>query len=145
MKRKIKDGTPPFAVRLPQDLQERLRRAGGERGMGEEIRRRLEASFDAEKTPKNPKTKALLDAIAFVADETDDNYGPWSENAFAFDVLKACVDLLLVLDRPKGEAIAPADTIASLIYGDDPKEISRILVGDVARSRRRAIARDEKR
>jgi hypothetical protein len=135
MRRKTEDETTQTAIRLPTDLYQRLKRAGGERGMAEQIRSRLEASFAAES--KNLKTKALLEAIAFLADETDSNYGPWSENPFAFEVLKACVDLLLVLDRPKGEAIAPAEgTIGIVIYGDDPKEISRILVGDVARKRR---------
>jgi len=142
MTRKIEDEMAQTTMRLPRDLYRRLKRAGGERGMGEEIRRRLEASFEPEST--NQKTKELLQAIAFVADETDNNYGPWSESAFAFEVVKLCVDLLLVLDRPKGDAIAPGDsTIGTLIYGDDPKEISRILVGDVVRERR-ASARDEK-
>lgn len=52
------------AVRLPRSLHERLKKAGGERGMGEEIRRRLEASFEAEKAPNDPKTRKLLDAIS---------------------------------------------------------------------------------
>jgi hypothetical protein len=58
------------AVRLPQGLHDRLKKAGGERGMGEEIRRRLEASFDAEKVPADQRTAELLDAISAVSDET---------------------------------------------------------------------------
>ena len=57
------------AVRLPQSLRDRLSKAGGERGMGEEIRRRLEASFEAEKAPADPKTRELLDAISSCAEE----------------------------------------------------------------------------
>ena len=50
------------AVRLPQSLRDRLSNAGGERGLGEEIRRRLEASFDAEaEASVDPKTSELLD------------------------------------------------------------------------------------
>src|SRR5260370_37100507 len=98
MKRKIEDGTTPaFAVRLARELQERLRQAGGKRGMGEEIRRRLEASFEAESV--SLKTRELLDAIVFCCGETDNYYRRdpgivgWEENAFAFQELEASRDL----------------------------------------------------
>jgi hypothetical protein len=105
MKRKIEDGTHPFAVRLPQKLQERLRRAGGEGGMGEEIRKRLEKSFETEKTPKKPKTRNLLMATGFIAEKAGMYFGDWSEDPFAFEILKAGVNLWLTANRPKGEPV----------------------------------------
>ncbi len=61
MKRQKDDNMIQSAVRLPQSLHQRLKKAGGERGMGEEIRRRLEASFDVEaKAPGDPKTREIL-------------------------------------------------------------------------------------
>jgi hypothetical protein len=105
MKRKTEDGTPPFAVRLPRELQDRLRRAGGERGIGEEIRRRLEASFEVEKAPANPKTRNLLIATGFVAEKAAMYFGDWSEDPFAFEILKAGVNLWLIANQPKGEPI----------------------------------------
>jgi len=53
------------ALRLPADLYGRLREAGGDRGMGEEIRKRLQASFDAkvETTTDDPKTRQLLETL----------------------------------------------------------------------------------
>jgi len=145
MSRRTKDTVPPFAVRLPPELQDRLRRAGGARGIGEEIRARLEASFEAEKVPA--KTRELLDAISQVAEDTATYYGNWFEDAFAFKVLTACVDLLLRGYQPKGEAGPSPDhsELAEILWGPDhsEKEISRTLVSDVMRAR--AKRADEKR
>jgi len=93
------------AVRLPRGLRDRLAKVGGERGLGEEIRRRLEISFNVEKASADPRTRELLDAISFFAEKATDYYGDWSKDAFAFEVLKACVDLLLKHFQPKGELI----------------------------------------
>jgi hypothetical protein len=129
------------AVWLPRDLHQRLKRTGGKRGMGEEIRRRLEESFEAEKPAANPKTQELLDAIAFVVGKTDFYYGNWSEDAFAFEVLRACVDLLLTAYQPKGEAapraIPKPDTVAALFFGDNesPKDIGRYIIGELMHAR----------
>jgi hypothetical protein len=153
MKRKTEDETTQTAIRLPTDLYRRLKSAGGERGMAEQIRNRLEASFAAEKTPANLATKELLDAIAFVADKTDFYYGDrhsWSNNAFVFGVFKACVDFLLVNKRPAGGASPPSDsdTVASLLFADDisPEDIARDIVGELVREKKkREIAEGKKR
>jgi len=130
MKRKSSDEMTHSAVRLPRDLLERLKRAGGERGMGEEIRRRLEASFEAEKTPSNPKTRELLEAISSFAEETNAYYGSWSEDAFAFRVLKACVDMLLTSLEPKGDAVPKPTRLGEMLFDPDHSvdEISRVFV-----------------
>jgi len=120
------------AIRLPRSLHVLLKKAGGERGMGEEIRRRLEASFDAEKTPTNPKTRELFDAISSIAEETTRFYGSWSEDAFAFEVLKASLHLLLTHYQPKGDgAPKPNPTkLADLFFDPDHSiaDISRLFV-----------------
>ena len=51
------------SFRLPRELYERLVEAAGEKGLAEEIRRRLEASFEAKPSADDPKTKQLVDAI----------------------------------------------------------------------------------
>ncbi len=103
MTRKTDDEMIQSAVRLPRSLHERLKKAGGERGMGEEIRRRLEASFDAERVPSDPKTRELLEAISFVARQATNHFGSWSDDAFAFKVLKLGVDRLLKHYQPKND------------------------------------------
>ena len=127
MKRKDDDELIQTAVRLPQSLHERLKKAGGERGMGEEIRRRLEASFAADQSARE-----LLDAISAVAEETTNYYGRWSENSFALEVLKACVDLLLSFYEREIEPAADPNpsSAADLLFGPDhsSKDISRTIV-----------------
>jgi hypothetical protein len=150
MKRKTADDMVQSAIRLPRSLHERLKQAGGDRGMGEEIRRRLEASFDAEKAPANPKTRDLLEAIASFTVETTGYYGNWSEDAFAFDVLKACVDMFFTRYQPKGEAVPKPDpdSAADVLFAPDhsPKDISRLLVSAWINERaKRASADEEKR
>jgi hypothetical protein len=107
------------ALRLPTDLYEKLRAIGGERGMGEEIRRRLEASFEPQKVPDDPATAKLLEAISSVASTVSID-APWSEDAYAFKILKAAVDTLLMEFQPEGNA-APAHR---RLFGgpDDPAE-----------------------
>ncbi len=104
MKRKIDDGIQS-AVRLPRDLHEHLKQAGGERGLGEEIRKRLEKSFETKKTPEDPNRQKLLLAVGFIATKAGMYFGDWSEDRFSFDVLKAGVDLWLTANQPKGEPV----------------------------------------
>jgi hypothetical protein len=126
-----------------------LKRAAGDRSMGDEIRRRLDASFVAESA--HPQTRELLEAIAFVIRETDSHYGNWSEDPFSFEVLKACLDSLLTACRPKGEAVRKTDPnpnidpnasgFSNLYY--DPaysvKDLGRLIAGQwlYARANRR--------
>ena len=150
MKRKNDDEMVQTAVRLPRSLRDRLSNAGGERGLGEEIRRRLELSFDTEKVPSDQNTRELLQAISAAAQETTDYYGRWSENAFAFEVLRACVNMLWSFYQPKGEPIANPnpDSAADLLFGPDHslKDISRtILSGWISDRAKRALAPKEKR
>jgi hypothetical protein len=156
MARKKDGGMRQSALRLPPDLHQRLRRAGGEGGMGEEIRRRLEASFEAEKAPKNPKTKELLDAFSFIVKETERYYGDWTD-PWTFEVLKVSVEMLFTAIRPEGEAVPKPDPnphppdprasgFVSVFYDPDssPKEPARYIVGELLH-RERIISRGAKR
>jgi hypothetical protein len=98
-------GSVQFTVLLPFDMHKRLQTIAGERGLGEEIRRRLEASFEAEKTLGDPETRELLDAISNFASQTTMYYGEWSKDPFAFKVLKTSVDMLLSYYEPKGDPV----------------------------------------
>ncbi len=121
------------AIRLPRKLHERLKKAGGQRGMGQEVRQRLEASFDAERTATHPKTMYLLNAISACADKIERDYGNWSEDAFAFEVLKGCANILFMHFKPTGEPIPkpkPGSLAATLFGPSEPKpeEASRLYV-----------------
>src|SRR5215471_7014954 len=80
------------SLRLPHELYERLAQAANNRGqgIGEEMRRRLMGSFEADIPSANDlKTRRLLAAIAAVADSISPSLGPWHKNAPAFTALKA--------------------------------------------------------
>ena len=150
MKPKFTDDMVQSAIRLPRSLHERLKKAGGERGMGEEIRRRLQASLDAEDAgPPTTETRELLDAISFFDEEMFNYFGSWSKEPFAFEVLNKCVDMLLAYDRPKGEAKTPraTDSKAALLYGPDssPEDIGRLLVRDWIRRRPKRADKEKRK
>jgi hypothetical protein len=93
-------------VLLPKSLHQHLKRAGGTGGASEEIRRRLEKSVAAEKSPfKNIKTRNLLIALTFVAEKVALHFGDWSEDPFSFAVMKAALNLWLDANRPEGEVV----------------------------------------
>lgn len=131
MKSKPTDDMVQSAIRLPRSLHQRLKKEGGERGMGEEIRRRLETSFEAESPPADPSTQELLDAISSCAEGIAVDYGSWAEDPFAFAVLRVCVSMLLTHFQPEGEPVPKPkpDGMADLIFGRDhsptPEEASR--------------------
>jgi len=135
MRTKPADDMVQSAIRLPRTLHERLKKAGGDRGMGEEVRRRLEASFAAERSPTDVKTRELLDAIAYYAEEIARELRPWSKDPFAFRVLKEAISLLLADFEPEGEAVPPPNPDSALIFLFDdeplvkPEKVSRYFVG----------------
>lgn len=134
MKRKNDDEMVQTAVRLPQGLRDRLSKAGGDRGLGEEIRRRLEASFEAEKAPVDAKTRELLDAISSFAERIDVDFGGWPKDAFAYEVLKESVNLLLRRFQPEGKPVPniKPNSLAARLYDPEhlptPAEAARLYV-----------------
>jgi hypothetical protein len=150
MKKESKERMIQSAVRLPQSLHESLKKAGGDRGMGDEIRRRLEASFDAEKVPGNPNTRELINAISFSDEELVRDFGSWSKDRFAFDVFRESIKALLKHYEPKGESIPVPnpDGLAEILYAENPsaEDVSRFLVGTWIRDQpKRAFAERKKR
>ncbi len=123
------------ALRLPNDLHEKLVAAGGSRGMGEEIRRRLEASFDAEPKLKTTdrRTGELLEAIAHLAD-TIALDAEWHADRFAFEVFRTAVDTILAHYQPEGEPEVNAAQVHVFFgIGDKPETVGRTLAATVIR------------
>jgi hypothetical protein len=122
MRPKPADEMVQSAIRLPRTLHERLKKAGGDRGMGEEVRRRLEASFAGDRSPTDARTRELLDAVATCAEEISRDFGPWSEEPYAFAVLKETISLLMKQFEPKGKMVAKLspDSVLAFLFDDDP-------------------------
>jgi hypothetical protein len=119
------------ALWLPRDMHEQLTKDAGERGLGDEIRRRLQVSFGVEQRPRDPVTDLLLDLINRIAltlslDEE------WWANRFAFEVFKTAINELLselISKIGLSEPQPGATTKLQTRYGPDAKSetIGRIL------------------
>jgi hypothetical protein len=109
-----------------------LKAAAGDRPIGEEMRRRLEASFAEGSKATDPKTQALLAAVAEVAASLNAFYKPWHESAYSLAVLKSAVATLLTVMGPKGEPKLELDPNIHLLdavvdTSDPPETVGRLL------------------
>ena len=117
------------ALWLPRDLHEQLKKAGGERGLGDEIRRLIQEAMDAADAAQTPDetTNELLSMISEIAQGLSRDE-PWFSNRFAFDVFKAAINELLLNHQPSGDAGSETGTKLKAIYGDEkPETIGRII------------------
>ena len=114
------------ALWLPRGMHEKLKKAGGARKLGDEIRRRLQNTFDTEQLPRDPTTNELLDAIKQIEGNLDEK---WSTNHSDFEVFKTAINELLLNYQPKGEAPPGTDAKFKTKYGPEAKAetIGRIL------------------
>jgi hypothetical protein len=114
------------------DLRKAAAASGlGERGMSEEVRQRLEASFALEKyTIEN---RYLGAAVTNIAESVTEYFGPWSQHLFAHEVLLSAIGTLLETMKPSGEAEPKFNpkSIADVLFDpkDGPENIGRSLAG----------------
>jgi hypothetical protein len=114
------------ALWLPRETHEQLKKAGGERGLGNEIRRLIEAAADAAETPRDEITSELLAQIKEIADLSLAE--PWYTDRFAFDVFKAAINTLLSSHQPGGEAKTETkDKFQSTWKEENPEIIGRMI------------------
>jgi hypothetical protein len=114
------------ALWLPRGLHERLKKEGGERGLGNEIRRLIEASLDSAETPRDEITSELLDQIKEIADLSLAE--PWHTDRFAFDVFKTAVNTLLSSRQPSGEVRPETKAEFEAAWGEEnPETIGRMI------------------
>jgi hypothetical protein len=114
------------ALWLPRGIHELLKKAGGERGLGNEIRRLIEASIDAAQTPRDEITSQLLHQIKEIADLS--LVEPWYADRFAFDVFKAAINTLLSSHQPSGEARPETKDKFQATWGEEnPETIGRMI------------------
>lgn len=106
------------AVRLPREMHERLKQS--EHGLSEEIRRRVERSFEEE--AYDVKTRELAALVAKLAAEVERETGSaWHTHAGAHRLLRRAILALLARLKPEGPTFGeqPARTIP----GNDLEEI----------------------
>jgi predicted DNA-binding protein len=91
------------SIRLPREMHDRL--AKGDAQFGEEVRRRLEASFILERV--DPKTRELLEAMVDFADNyTFHMVGvPWHKEPIVFEQFKEGLLEMLECLRSEGTRV----------------------------------------
>ena len=124
MARKIAEETTQMGIRFPKQLYDRLRTVAGQGNIGEEIRKRLEASFLSEDANQDPKLAKVLAMIAAVGGVTSED-GQWlapidTDAAKAFE---AGVAATLAEFKPKGPP--PIKRCEWTLRGGDPATIGR--------------------
>jgi hypothetical protein len=102
-----------LSLRIPHDLYDRLAQVRGNGNVSEEIRQRLEASFDREQRAADPKTAKLLGAIAEMAGRVTG----WQNDADQFDALAHAINLLLAGFKPAGEPKGDSSALANILIG----------------------------
>jgi hypothetical protein len=131
------DKSVQTSLRVSRWAYDYLKKAADRSGwsVGEEIRRRLEASFIYENRAVDSETYALVSAITTVVADLRVPFGSWHENRFSFEVFLEAVDALISLYRPAGEAVRPTgNEIAELYLGPagTPQTAGRMLAGGAA-------------
>ena len=127
------------SLRLPHDLYERLSQAAGDRGIGEEIRQRCQASFAPEPS-EDPKTAELATAVAKLASEASSYYRPWHEDPHTYAIVKVGMGLLLACYQPKGDPVPTPNphNLADVLWAPkhSPEDVARTLVASEIRNLR---------
>src|SRR5262249_44728961 len=86
-------------LRLPRDLHDRLKKAGGERGLTAQIRDRLDASLAIEDAWQDPLFADLMRAVGYVIVAAARLY---PSDPDAYSLIELAVRMLLDAFRPDG-------------------------------------------
>jgi hypothetical protein len=103
--------TVQTAVRLPVEMHEQLRQSSGSGGVSEEIRRRLQRSFDDDAV--DPVTREVATAIVHLAADVQRDYGAsWYGYEETHNIFVAAVAVHLAEYKPPA-----ASLLSQLIMG----------------------------
>jgi hypothetical protein len=115
------------AVWLPRDVHDRLKKEGGERGLGDEIRRRLQYALEVAETPVDEITDDVLHQIKDVLRD----HPEWHADHFVYDVVRGAIDVILSMHQKKQEKPETKARLQAL-YGQDTAEGIGRIIGFVA-------------
>ncbi len=124
-----------MTFRISPELRERLAAAAGDRPIGEEIRRRLEASFAPSAAGSDdPKTGELAAAIVKAANQLRSLNAPWHADTFSHAAFKHAIGKVLDAEQPPREGkVNPEGLGARLFWKDDvtPAEVGNMVAAIV--------------
>jgi hypothetical protein len=116
------------ALWLPRDMHERLKRDGGERGLGDEIRRRVQCALTAAETPSDEITAEVLDQLKDILRD----HPEWHADRFVYGVVRAAMDVVFSRHQPSGEGKPETKAHLRALYGQETSEAIGKLIGFVA-------------
>lgn len=93
-----------MTFRISAGLREHLAAAAGGRPIGDEIRRRLELSFEAPAST-DPATREFIYVLTRLASAIGRYYEPWHKNAGSFDLFCWLLNAALRPYQPEGEPV----------------------------------------
>jgi hypothetical protein len=98
------------SLRMPEELRERLAQAAtaAGRSMGEEIRRRLEASFGSAPAAEDQQTSDVLFLAGKAAEYVARRYAlAWHQDRYAGEAFAAAVRAFITDRLPPGDPVPP--------------------------------------
>jgi hypothetical protein len=116
------------ALWLPRGMHERLKKDGGERGLGDELRRRLQYAFDAAETPSDEVTDEVLNQIKDIFRD----HPEWHADRFVYDMVRAAIDVVFSSHRPSGEGKPETKARLQSLYEQETPEAIGKIIGFVA-------------
>jgi hypothetical protein len=116
--------TVQTAVRLPREMHERLKQSPD--GVSEEIRRRLERSFELDAF--DPRTRDLVEAVAWMADQIErDTMSSWHQRPKAHETLVEALQTYLAKLKPAPSGGTPGVSDMWDSFIDDPPTLGRAI------------------
>jgi hypothetical protein len=116
------------ALWLPLDMHEQLKKDGGERGLGDEIRRRLQYAFAAAEMSGDEVTDEVHNQIKDIFGDHPD----WHADRFVYDVVRAAIEVVFSSHRPDGEGKPETKARLQALYGQETAEAIGRIIGFVA-------------
>jgi hypothetical protein len=116
------------SLRLSRELYNGLDAAREGRPLGEEIRRRLEASLSgAPPAAANPTTAHLLAELVVLSDLVEKAYGNWHADPGAYAVFQLALVKLVEQFKPKGDPVLkPLDGAPSMLRDTTDPETAAV-------------------
>jgi hypothetical protein len=107
-------------LRLPRELHERLKHGAGSGGFAAEVRRRLEASFQADPlVESDPKSREVVAAITWSLNalRPEGDRGRWHEDPKVFPEARTAVLGIIDRFRPEGAPDTTDTSISTFLAG----------------------------
>jgi hypothetical protein len=119
--RQVRDTEQLVTLRLPKELHAKLKATGGERGLTDQVRRRLQTSFELDMTVspgagvRDPKLRDFVGTVGRAAAALAEVYEPSCQ--FFWEALGEALAKIIEVNRAKAEPRAKATAEGDVLLG----------------------------